>query len=92
MYEDLLGRFLKDKEFELQGQLVFLRELERKFKRWQAVEGGRQVPLLRDQFMKVCRDFGAVANNSCAVRFCAKGESSIDAAMSFKWRVRVPNY
>jgi hypothetical protein len=90
MYEELLGRFLKDKELELQGQLMFLRDLKRKFKRWQAQEGGRQVPLLRDQFLKVCRDHGAIACKSCAVRFCAKGESSIDAAMSFKWRVRVP--
>jgi len=91
-YEALLGRFLRDQEADLQGRLVPLPELEQAFEAWQAgmeeVAGGR-VPLLRDPFMKACREFGAAANEQVAVRFRARGEDSmLDAARHFRWFVK----
>jgi hypothetical protein len=89
-YEELLGRFLRDWETKLQGRLKTFPDLKRDFQAWQAQEGGRRVPLLCVQFFKVCRDFGAAAYKSAAVRFTAEGESSIDAAMYNKWQVKEP--
>ena len=88
-YEELYGSFLRDHKAKLQGKLVFLEALKGEFEAWEASSGSERVPFLCDQFMKVCHDYGAALSaDSSAVRFLAEGESTIDAAMWFKWRVK----
>jgi hypothetical protein len=91
-YEKSYGRFLRDQEVKLQGQFKSLKNLKQEFRTWQkrGSGSGERVPFLCDLFMKVCRDLGAVLYKSSAVRFLAEGESTIDAAMCFKWRVKGP--
>ena len=84
-YEALIGRFLTEREGFHKGWSVPLEDLKSSFKTWQEqTEGGRQVPLLHEQFFKVCHDFNAATYESVTVRFLdeEKGEySMLDATM-----------
>ena len=79
-YEELAGRFLTDRDACLKGRTLDLKlNLEPAFMDWQMQAGGRQVPLLHEQFVNVCHHFNAAIDESVTIRFLdkEKGEHSM---------------